>query len=358
MTDVSVCVVNFNGRHCLPACLDALGASSMSVSEIIVVDNASTDGSAEIIEQSYRGVKLIRREENRGPPVARNVGFSVAQSQRVLFIDNDVSVAPDCIERLSATMDETRAAVVMPRVCYAQRRDIIQYDGANCHPLGLMVLSNQDRPVAQADSSVRFMNSVVTACILVDRAHLTMPELFDEDFFFNYEDHDFGLRCSVAGAKIASAPEALCYHGSGTDNLSFRAGGAYARRRVYCLIRNRWLILLKIYRLRTLIVLLPVLFTYELFQFVGVTARGWLGQWLAASWWVLTHARQIRRKRRSVQATRRRDDFPLFEAGPLPFTSTLTRGRLERVAIGALDRLILGYWRLIRPIRSRFGNPH
>ena len=78
MTDVSVCVVNFNGRHCLPACLDALVASSMSVSEIIVVDNASTDGSAEIIEQSYRGVKLIRREENRGPPVARNVGFSVA----------------------------------------------------------------------------------------------------------------------------------------------------------------------------------------------------------------------------------------------------------------------------------------
>ena len=118
------------------------------------------------------------------------------------------------------------------------------------------------------------------------------------------------------------------------------------------------MILLKVYRLRTLIVLLPVLFTYELFQFVGVTARGWLGQWLAASWWVLTHARQISRKRRSVQATRRRDDFPLFEAGPLPFTSTLTRGRLERVAIGALDRIILGYWRLIRPIRSRFGNPH
>ncbi len=361
MTALSVCVVNYNGRDCLASCLDALSASSVPADEVLVVDNASTDGSASLIERADSDARLIRLDDNRGPPAARNRGFDAARGRYVLFVDNDVDVAPACIGHLLDAMHAHAAAVAMPTVCYAHRPDVIQYDGASWHPLGLMILENEGRPLAVPGRRIRTISSVVTACLLVDRQRLKLPDPFDETFFFNYEDHDFGLRCSVSGGRIVSVPAAICYHGSGTKGLSYRPGdGNYAERRVYYLIRNRWLILLKVYRVRTLLALLPALLVYEIFQLAGVTARGWLRQWLAAVTWVLGHGGEIRRRRRTVQASRTADDFGLFADGPLPFTPGLARGRLERAALAIVDRVALGYWKLLKPVvsRRRSGNPY
>jgi GT2 family glycosyltransferase len=213
-----------------------------------------------------------------------------------------------------------------------------------------MTLYNHNVAIADAGTSERFMHSVVTACILVDKGELRMGEPFDESFFFNYEDHDFGIRCSLSGHRIISVPAALCYHGGGTEGLSYRKGGAYTDRRMYHLIRNRWQILLKDYQLRTLFVLSPMLLLFEIFQLGGLVAKGWGVQWLKSAWWIFRHLPEILQKRHIVQQSRKVADMELFDIVPLPLTDRMAGGRLSSTAIRLLDRVLLSYWKLIHNV--------
>ena len=353
---VSICIVNYNGREYLPACLDAVLATCSGVYEIIVVDNASRDSSADLVARNYPQVKLVKLSENLGPGAARNVAWAKSSGSQVLFIDNDVRLTEGCVERLLETLgSHPDAAVAMPRICYAARPDTIQYDGAGCHPTGLMTLHNHNVAITDAGTSTQYMHSVVTACILVDRKMLGMDQPFDESFFFNYEDHDFGLRCSLSGRRIISVPAALCYHESGTEGLSYRENGSYTNRRAYYLIRNRWLILLKNYQLRTLVILSPVLVLFEIFQLIGLTVKGWGMEWLNSVWWIIVNLPGILRKRRVVQKTRMVADMELFEMVPLPLTDRMAGGRITRAGISFLDRTIFSYWKLIQPARQQRG---
>src|SRR5262245_52914772 len=119
-----------------------------------------------------------------GPGAARNVGFKAAASDRILFLDNDVSLAPYCPDRLTEALDENpRAAVAMARILYAHHQEIIQYDGADSHFLGLMMLQNANKPCASATTQTRRIDSVVTACFLIDRCRWGDGDPFDEAFF-------------------------------------------------------------------------------------------------------------------------------------------------------------------------------
>ena len=197
------------------------------------------------------------------------------------------------------------------------------------------------------DTRNRFVYSVVTACILVDKQALGMREPFDESFFFNFEDHDFAVRLRAAGREILSVPHAECYHAEGTPGLSIRALGRYSSMRVFCLIRNRWQFLLKNYSLRSLILLAPVFFVYEGAQFVVVVRKGWLKEWVRAVGSIATSIPSIMRKRRQIQKSRKRPDRGLFTDGPIPFRDELLAGSLERKGKRALEAIASLYWQKV-----------
>ena len=122
-------------------------------------------------------------KENRGPGVARNAGLDAARNDRILFVDNDVILAPDCLDHLTRALNDHPAAVAAaPRVLYAQSRHVVQFDGANSHFLGLMALRNPDQRVEECDSRLTRTNSIVTACFLIDRRRWGESAPFDEDF--------------------------------------------------------------------------------------------------------------------------------------------------------------------------------
>jgi GT2 family glycosyltransferase len=345
---LSVCITNYNGERYLEESLGSIFAQKKKFDEILLVDNASDDRSLEIVREYFPAVKVIQLDQNRGPAAARNAAFKAAVSDRILFLDNDVSLGPDCSDHLlEALHDHPYAAVAMPRILYAHDRHTIQYDGAGCHFLGLMILHNANHPVETTNSRVKKINSLVTACFLVDRRRWGEGELFDDTFFFNYEDHDFGLRTRTMGHEILSVPSAHAFHREGTIGLSLRKGGTYSKVRVFCLIRNRWQIILKSYACRTLLLLAPLLFIYEIFQFAGVIKKGWLGQWLEAWLWTMLHIGPILRKRRIIQKARKTPDHEILQDGPIPFTDDLTKSPLEQVGKQCLDRLTEAYWRQV-----------
>jgi hypothetical protein len=347
----SACVINFNGESVLSETLDALGGSDPPLAEILVIDNASTDASLDLVRSRFPDVRIVALTENHGPGPARNAGLTAAHSERLLFVDNDVRVQSDTAERLGAALDAFPIAVAAaPRVLFHDRPDTIQYEGADAHFLGLQALRHVGRSDADTPAETVRCGSIVTACFLLDRGRWGAAPAFDETFFFNYEDHDFGVRARIAGHEVLAVGEARVLHGSGTPDLSHRPGRAYASRRVFCLIRNRWQILAKCYSLRTLLVLAPILALYEGFQLVGALRKGWGENWAGAVRWMAGHGPSVRRRRAAVQGDRRTPDREVLSGGPLPFTQDLARPGVERVAQRTLQECAQAYWALARRI--------
>jgi GT2 family glycosyltransferase len=347
---VTFCVVNYNGAGFIADALAAIGSEKRAADELIVVDSASSDDSTSFIRSLDYPLRLIELDTNLGPGVARNTGFRAAAHDLILFLDNDVVLNRGCTRLLAQALQEHGTALTAaPRVLYAADRSVVQYEGADCHFLGLMVPRCANRAAATCtDRSVATNNSLVTACFMIDRTLWDDDDLFDDSFFFSYEDHDFGVRSRVLGHQLLSVPPATVLHGKGTEGLSYRPGVEISRTRAYCLIRNRWQVLSKNYSLRTLLILAPALIIYEIVQFGGAIRLGWLGLWCRAAWWNITHRRRLIERRRTIQAKRRTPDREIFEGGALPFTAGLARGRMDRAAVTCLNAVMSVYWRAAR----------
>jgi GT2 family glycosyltransferase len=342
----SLCVINYNGERCLRATLRAAVGLSGQFAEILLIDNGSTDRSLTIAAEEFAEVRVVARKDNGGPGVARNAGIQAARSDRVLFIDNDVTLTHDCAERLSRALDaDSEAVIAMPVVIYSGRRDTVQYAGADSHFLGLMTLLSQNEPVDKMNGKPFAVGSCVTCAFLLDRQRMGESAPFDEDFFYQMEDHDFGVRMRARGFSVLAVPDAKVFHGLGTEGMSIRRHGTYVPVRVYCLIRNRWIFLLKTYSLRSLLVLSPMLLLYELIQFAVVLRKGWIREWGRAAGWVVMNFRSILCKRRDVQRARRRPDRELFTGGAIPFRSELAQSRIEQWGKKALDSIATTYWK-------------
>ena len=346
---VSLCMINYNGEAYLRESLPAALRQAACFEEILLVDNGSTDGSLDLVEREFPTVRVVRLPENRGAGAARNAGIREARTDLILFLDNDVMLLEGCTERLVAALEEHADAIAAaPSVIYAKLPDTIQYCGADNHYLGLMILRDENTPVAQIDTAVRHTDSLVTACFLIDRARLADQHPFDEVYFYHMEDHDLGVRLRVLGHGILAVPEAHVLHGEGQAGLSIRRIGKYTQTRVYFLVRNRWLFLLKTYQLRSLVLLGPILLFYECAQLVVVLRKGWAREWTRAAGWIIREFPNLLASRRSVQATRKVSDRELFSNGPIPLRSELTSGRVELMARRALDFISSRYFEGVR----------
>src|SRR5690606_5489055 len=125
-----------------------------------------------------------------------------------------------CAAELSNALDANPGAVIaMPRVLYRHSPDVIQYDGAESHYLGMMSLRNADTPIDSAPREITHIDSLVSACFMVDRGRWKgnrregNRSLFDDSFFIYHEDHDLGLRTRLSGGEILAVPDAHCFHG-------------------------------------------------------------------------------------------------------------------------------------------------
>ncbi len=320
----------------------------------MVLDNGSQDGSLALIRRDYPGVRILEIGSNLGAAGGRNAGLRSIPQDLILLMDNDVALTADCVDRLVASLAaRPDVSIAVPAVVYGHRRDVVQYCGARCHYLGQQILDNEDVPVTQISADSFEMGSLVSCCLLLDRSRIPAGEAFDERFFIYFEDHEYGVRVRAFGSELLAVPSALCYHGKGTEGLSIRQLGTYSSRRVFFLLRNRWLFMLKVYSLRTWFLMLPMFIVYEAAQFAVVIKKGWLREWWRSVTWILSNLRSIRGERRRFQDLRKRHDGDLVTGGRLPFRPELTASPLERGALQVLGAMSTAYWALVSPLIRR-----
>jgi GT2 family glycosyltransferase len=342
---VSAVITNHKSEGTILNVLQALLQQDVPVERIIVVDNASGP-EADAIQQAYPQTRLIRLTENLGLAHARNVGLGEAESEFVLFLDDDVYPAPDCVRRMLEACLRGGADAICPRIVLHPANDVIQCDGASVHFAGMLALNHKDLRTAATHSTLEAVGAFIGACLLIRRKLLLDLAGFDGDYFFYFEDMELSYRLRSLGYSIWCEPLAVVSHdrGHGTPGLSFRSGGPYPSRRAYFTLRHRWLTLALHYERRTLVLLSPALALYELAAFLECLQRGWLSAWFEATAWLLSRLPAIWARRQKWQAARRVRDGQILRGGPLPFSTGFVGEGAAASVIAALDWTLNQYW--------------
>ncbi len=231
---LSIVIVNYNTRQLLDDCLTSLFAAVEPAGgmEIIVVDNASSDGSQEMVRQKYPAVQLIASEVNRGFSAANNLGVAVANGRFILFLNSDTRVdANALVEPLAYLEQHPGVGALTVRLIYPTgERDPDNHRGfptpwnAICYFSGLSRLFPNDPRFNGYFQSYADMSQTHPVDVIAG-SYMLMPlalcrELggWDETYFFYGEDIDFCYRIRQAGYQIIYYPHAEVLHYKGASS--------------------------------------------------------------------------------------------------------------------------------------------
>lgn len=223
MMEVSVVIPNYNGIQFIKGCLDSLIALEDTVEyEIIVVDNCSDDGSRELVEKSYKDVKLISLDKNYGFCKAVNVGIQKAQAPFVILLNNDTKVLDGFVEGLYKCISgNEKLFSVSPMMIQAKKPELIDDAGDFYCALGWAYAKGKDKPVGRYEKSY----PITAACggaSIYRKQIFEQIGYFDEAHFAYLEDIDVGYRARIYGYENYYEPKAKVYHeGSGASGSRY-----------------------------------------------------------------------------------------------------------------------------------------
>lgn len=237
---ISVIVVSYNTRERLLACLAAVEARVSLPHEVIVVDNASGDGSAAAVRALFPRAVVIENAENVGFARANNAGLRRATGEYALILNSDAEVAAGCVSALAAVLDARPAVgIVGPRTRFPDGRIQVSV-GPMLTPAAEWRQRRLVRGVAAGTPAALGQAEAVAArehepawvsgsCFLARRQALETVGFFDEGFFLYEEDVDLCIRVRAAGFRVVFTPAAEVVHHLGSSMTSPAAGLEYHR---------------------------------------------------------------------------------------------------------------------------------
>jgi GT2 family glycosyltransferase len=242
--DVSVVIVGWNAKHYLELCLQSLAAAPRRSMEIIVVDNASSDGSAEMIASRFPHVKLIRSNENLGFSKGNNVAIRQCQGRYIALVNPDVIVFPGCLDALADFLDEhPKVGNVGPRILNPDlslqsscRRFPTLWNNF-CSATGLATVFKNSKFLAGEHMFYFPHDRTLAVDILVGCFSMIRREAFDEvglldeDLFMYGDDVDWCRRCWKAGWQVVFYPGAEAIHDRGKTTAPYPVRFAVAQQR-------------------------------------------------------------------------------------------------------------------------------
>jgi len=243
----TILIPNYNGSKFIEACLDSL--LKCGDYPIIVVDNGSADGSAEIIENKYPMVRLIKLHENTGFCHAVNVGLHEIETEYVFLLNNDTTVDPDCINTLEKRMDaEDKVFSAQAKILNLYNHDLIDDCGDLYSALGWAYARGKDKAAEKYNKETRCF-ACCGAAVMYRMPVFSKIGEFDENHFAYLEDIDLGYRARIYGYRNICVPDAVIYHAgsatSGSRHNKFKVDLS-ARNNVYLIYKNmpllQWII--------------------------------------------------------------------------------------------------------------------
>ena len=218
---ISVIIVNRDGEQDLDRCLQSLEGSG---TEILLVDNASRDGSLELVRNRYPNVRVFPQEDNLGFSTANNLAARKAKGEQLLLLNADAWLEAGALDLLAKHLAERpRVALVAPRLCYPDGR--LQFSWSPARGILGEALQKMRNPfeawrlahgsLARTVARMAGRPWFTAACVLIRADAWRSVGGFDESFFMYFEDVDLCVRLEEIGWRLAHEPKALAWHAGG-----------------------------------------------------------------------------------------------------------------------------------------------
>ena len=332
---LSVLIVAWNSREelarTLPALLPELGEGD----ELIVVDNASDDGTADAVASLAPAARIVRSDRNLGFAGGCNHGAAGAQGDLLVILNPDAAPRPGFGEAIRRPWRDGGWTAWQALVADGDGATI-NSAGNPVHFTGIVWAGGHGEPLAAAPSGPAAVPVLSGACLAIPLANWRRVGGFAERFFMYHEDVDLSLRLRLAGGALGIEPAAVVDH-------DYEFGAREHKWR--WLERNRWAFLIRVYPASLLALLAPALILTELALIPASIAAGWGKQKFAAIGEVVRWLPRLLRERRQIQATRTVStaEFASFLTPDLdsPFIPQMARSVPARL-------LLRGYWRAVR----------
>lgn len=238
---LSVVVLAHNSQKHLPACLASVFGQPGGSWEVILVDNASSDGTREIVQKQYPQTRLIENPRNFGASRARNQGIESSSGDWILFLDSDVVLGNDFLEKFETIRRELpgHVGMIQPNILTADGKTIYS-QGIHLTWLRRFFDLNHGKPGNYAGGGKSRIIGPCSAAAFYRRSLLERLKektgYFDERFFFLVEDVDLAWRAQRAGGKVLFCPSMVCLHAGNSSRTD-------KKFRQYLCFRNRyWMI--------------------------------------------------------------------------------------------------------------------
>ncbi len=346
---VDIIVLAYNGGTDLAECVASVRAHTAldERTRLLVVDNASTDGSVAALAQRWSELNIITNSTNLGFAAGNNVGMRWALAHGadyVILLNQDLVVNAGWLEPLLETLKPATVGIAQSLILLKNNPSEINAWGCDWHILGFGAVSGYRQRI-DASPSLFFngmdISYAMGAAMAIKRAVLVTAGWFDEATFMYHDDMDLCLRARLLGWRIVLAAASIVRHDY-KENMTAQI--------YYGLEINRLWNPVKFYHLGTLALLFPLWFGFEFFGFGNALYHGWVKAWGQARWYTITRLPHLWRWRRQIQRSRKISDRALFKLARAEFPEVRAVGAGERLVRLWLSYLVVGYWAIARQI--------
>jgi GT2 family glycosyltransferase len=335
----SVIVLTYNAREFVADCLEALAAQTFTGFETIVVDNASPDGTARYVRAHFSRVRLIESPVNGGYGAGNNLGATHARGDILVFLNPDAIPSPSWLAELMGAMRQQNRHFATSKIVLQSDPELLNSGGNQIHYLGLSFCRGLNAP-ASCYAQPELVAAASGAACAMNKDLFVRIGGFDPTLFLYHDDVDLSLRALLAGEPCLYVPTAVVAHNYDLSVPPIKWGWVEA---------HRYAVLLKVFTLRTLLVLFPALITVDVMTFVYLASRGpaFVAAKVSSYGWMLQHATAILRGHRRAQRTRRMTDRQVMAGltSSIPYEQ-LCAGWLARLARFCIDPWFRAYYDL------------
>lgn len=270
---VSVIIVNYNGRTFIGECLNSVLQSEYPSFEIVVVDNASTDGSVEFIKKlTSPRIRLIENKKNLYFTGGSNLGARKARGKKLIFLNSDTVVDKDWMKELVVFTKHHNQYLVQPEILSYHQKNTIDNVGGRYTFFGFGYgIGRGEKDQGQYDEN-RQVDYVNGTCFMIDKGFFWKLGGFDEWYKFCYEDIDLNLRAKKQEGRSWCCPKSIVYH-KGSLTLKKNISNEFLlftirKNRLRTLIKNftGWELFIRLFGLLSVYLLLIIqeLLTFRL----------------------------------------------------------------------------------------------